>query len=228
MISSGRCLSIANYYLLFNEILAIMNENKRVGIYGGTFDPIHNGHLNLAFEMMEIHGLDEIWFCPNKINPHKQDAQSCATSHRVKMLELALNPIPAFGILMNEIERKGISYTIDTLRELTKAENRHPYPTEIFLIVGDDSVGKFLQWKEPEKIVQMVPILVGKRSAQASLEGLKASPLVYESFVKGLTETKVMEISATDIRNRIRKKMYIGHLVPAKVVDYIYQNELYL
>lgn len=204
-----------------------MNKQTRIGIYGGTFDPIHNGHLNLAFEMMDHHELDEIWFCPAKTSPHKQEMQATASHHRVKMLELALDAVPSFGILMNEIQRTGISYTIDTLKEILLSENKHPYPAQVFLVLGDDSVARFLEWKDPEEIVKLVPILVGKRSCEIHLDSLKQSSLVHQAFLKGLTTTRVMEISATEIRRRIQEKKYIGHLVPPKVVDYIYENDLY-
>lgn len=206
-----------------------MEYGKKVGIYGGTFDPIHNGHINLALQMLEIHQLDEVWFCPAKINPHKQHIFSTSTAHRLRMLELALDDLPSFGILMNEVRREGLSYTVDTLRELIKTEKTYPFPDQIFLILGDDSVANFKSWKEPEEIVKLVPLLVGKRQCSHQENHQEFEPsILYEAIQKGLTSTKVMEISASAIRERVHQKKYIRHLVPSKVVDYIYENQLYL
>ncbi len=187
---------------------------KKVGLLGGTFDPIHFGHLNLAFEMLEKRGLDEVWFCPAWMNPHKLVGQASSTIDRLEMVRLAIEAIPQFKVIDNEVRRGGISYTVDTLREL-KAE--HP-ENQFFLILGADSVDLFFKWKEPEEILSLCEVLVGSRTKpEISQEILK------ENYVP----TRLLDISATDIRSRVNKYLYISHLVPGKVVDYIYSNRLY-
>lgn len=204
-----------------------MRVNKHVGLYGGTFDPIHFGHINLALEMMEYHQLDEVWFCPAHCNPHKVGTESSSSVHRLKMLELALEHLPSFGIVPNELQREGPSYTIDTLRELILEEQKEPYPSRFFLILGEDAVPGFFHWKEVNEIIRLAPPLVGKRFVDESFLELEGESEILHALRKGETPTRVMDISATNIRERVLKGLYIGHLVPSKVVDYIYQNHLY-
>lgn len=204
-----------------------MRINKHVGIYGGTFDPIHFGHLNAAIEIMEYHELDEVWFCPAQINPHKLEVQNASAEHRLKMLEIALADLPNFGVIANELRREGPSYTIDTLRELIAEERHEAYPSEFFLILGEDSVPNFFQWREAKEIIKLAPPLVARRFLSAQPLELQGDPEICEALRKGETPTHVMEVSATRVRERIHKGEYVRHLVPAKVVDYIYQNHIY-
>src|ERR1700741_3811719 len=102
-----------------------------IGIYGGTFDPIHLGHLNLAIDMLEKRNLDEIWFCPAWISPHKLAKEPAAAAHhRLAMLQLAIAGIPQFRILDVEIQRQGPAYTVDTLRELIEQEKSKSAPAQ--------------------------------------------------------------------------------------------------
>lgn len=190
-----------------------------IGIFGGTFDPIHYGHINLALEMMEAHHLDEVWFCPANLNPLKLTAHPISVQHRLKMLQLALEDIPGCRINDIELKRPGPSYTIDTLRTLVAQEK-----SKFCLIIGDDAASHFPQWRDPAEIVKLVPVFIGRRS----LESLpQMDPAIYETLAKGATETRLMEISGTEIRQRLAQGLYCGHLLPAKVLDYIYANKLY-
>lgn len=205
-----------------------MRENKHVGIYGGTFDPVHFGHLNMALEILEAHDLDEVWFCPASINPHKVENNSVSGSHRLKMLELALEDYPNFGIIDIEIKRGGPSYMIDTLLELIEGEKHRSYPREFSLIIGEDSVPGFFRWRRAAEIVKLVPILIGSRSCSIQQpQALEGDPEICAALKKGMTPTRIMEISATEIRERVQNNLYIGYLVPWKVVDYIYTHHLY-
>lgn len=204
-----------------------MRVYKHVGIYGGTFDPIHFGHLNTAIEIMEYHQLDEVWFCPANRNPHKIDRQSASAHHRLKMLEIALDELSYFGIVANELRREGPSYMIDTLRELREEEKKEAYPSQFFLILGEDSLPDFFHWKEPKEIIKIAPPLVARRFVLEKQLELQGDPEIVAALSNGLTPTHIMEISASRIRERVLKGEYIGHLVPAKVVDYISQNHLY-
>lgn len=199
----------------------------KVGVYGGTFDPIHFGHLNLAIEIMEAHHLDEVWFCPAQISPHKQKMTPTPVHHRLAMLELALCDIPNFKVLDIETKRQGPSFTIDTLRELIAIENQYSNQKEFYLILGDDSLPEFSRWHLPEEIIKLVPLLIGRRSSQCQSLEFKGNPAICEAIRNGLTPTRLMEISGTEIRQRLQQGKYVGHLLPAKVMDYIYKHHLY-
>lgn len=199
---------------------------RRIGLYGGTFDPIHFGHLNIAIQMKEFHHLDEIWFSLANRNPHKEEASESA-QHRLKMLEIALAEIPNFRIIDNELKRNGPSYTIDTLRELVSSQEKHVIKTTFFLILGEDSALNFSKWREPREIVKLATPLVARRTVLEKSHESQSDPVIEQALKKGITPIPVMEICATDIRKRVQEGLYIGHLVPSKVIDYIYQNHLY-
>ncbi len=201
-----------------------MQKRKRVGVYGGTFDPIHFGHLNAALAILEYHNLDEVWFCPAYVNPHKAGRNCAPAQHRLKMLELAIADLPHFHIVPLELHREGPSYTIDTLRDLTA---KHSEEVEFFFIIGEDSMADFFHWREPREIIKLAPLLIAKRFSLENPTHLGVDSEIEEALKKGITPTPFMEISASNIRQRILKGQYIGHLVPSKVVDYIYNNRLY-
>src|SRR5947209_6515465 len=106
-----------------------------IGIFGGTFDPVHNGHINLALEIQEAHQLDEVWFCPAQLSPHKLDQQPIEIAHRLNMLSLAIKNISGFRMLELEAHRPGPSYTIDTLLALIEREKENRHSKEFALIL---------------------------------------------------------------------------------------------
>lgn len=203
---------------------------KLIGIYGGSFDPIHFGHINLAVEMMEAHHLHEVWFCPAAQNPHKQHV-AAAPEHRLNMLRLAIENEPRFRLLEIEAHQPGPSYTFDTLSELDKIQSESPDPNTFALILGTDAAKSFHTWHRPEEIIQLARPLVGRRIDVADdtpeyvIEG---SPGIVEALRRGMTPTRIMEISSIEIRYRLKKMKYCRHLVPGKVLDYIITNRLYL
>jgi nicotinate-nucleotide adenylyltransferase len=163
---------------------------KKIGFFGGSFDPIHFGHLHLAIDMLEKHGLDEVLFCPAFCSPFKIDRPPIASGEeRLQMLKLVLADIPQFRVTPIEIERHQPSYTVETLRKLPKAEYR--------LILTKESAATFTKWKEPEEIKRLAPLLIGERA---------------------------FPISSSEIRERLKKKLYCGHLVPEKALAYIQQH----
>jgi len=196
----------------------------KIGIYGGTFDPIHFGHLNLAIQVKEKLGLDEIWLVPAQTNPLKTEFKTASASDRLHMLELAIENLPYIKLSRIEIERPAPSYTVETLRLLQEGYPRH----EFSLLIGLDSLIRFEEWKSPEELVRRVPLIIGKRTGkELTIPLFSNNPLIQKAVKEGIIETSVMEISATDIRERINRGLYIEHLVPPKVVDYIYDNHLY-
>lgn len=196
----------------------------KIGLLGGSFDPLHFGHLNLAIEMLEKHQLDQVWFCPAKINPLKQaSAPKEQSQERWKMLKIALDEIPAFKVLDLEVNREGPSYTVETLESLHR-----DYPNyKFYLILGDDAIPHFFKWHKPEEITSLATLLIGTRSL-ADLPSIQGSPLIKNAIKEGVTETKVMDISSTEIRKRLKCRKFCGHLVPSKILDYIYEHGLYL
>ena len=198
-----------------------------IGIYGGTFDPIHFGHLNLAVELMEKGGLDEVWFCPANLSPYKMEGSQVSAEHRVNMVEFAIGDIPQFKLLDMEVNRKGPSYTIDTIETLLALENQQENPREFRLLLGDDNIAGFFHWHRIEELVRLIPILIGCRHSIRHRLEHQGSTTVYNAVTNGLVETSMMDISSTAIRERVGKNLYCGHLLPAKVLDYIYKNRLY-
>ena len=169
----------------------------RIALFGGSFDPIHLGHLQLAMQLFKEHGLDELFFCPAAQSPFKEKPIASG-EHRKRMVELAIEGIPGFYILLAELSRGGISYTIDTLRLLRK---RHPN-AELFLILSEESFKEFPQWKDYEEILTLAKPLVGPRQ-------------------------EVGGISSTEIRSLLKKGIDCSFLIPRKTLDYIHSHHLY-
>ena len=196
---------------------------KKIGLYGGTFDPIHNGHLNLVLDIKEAQGLDEMWLIPTGVNPFKINQTVASAQQRLEMTQLAAQDYPELSVSDIEIERKGISYAIDTLNELIPQ-----YPdVEFCVVIGDDAAAGFFKWKDIHQVIELVPIYVGRRSCQNNLINLEGDSAVLEVLKRGYTETKILDISSTLIRQRIRNGLNCRPLLPPKVLDYIYKNHLY-
>lgn len=189
---------------------------SRVGIFGGTFDPIHHGHLITAQSVKEIRNLDKIIFIPAFISPHKQHEKASGAEHRINMLKLALDDIPFFECSDFEIKQHTISYTVDTLREFKN------YYDDIDLIIGYDNIFKFHTWKSPDEILKLANIVVLRRKSSYPIEYIDE---YVESAI--FVQTRGIEISATDIRNRVHSNLPIHYLVPKEVEDYIYKHKLY-
>jgi len=189
---------------------------SKVGIFGGTFDPIHHGHLITAQSVREIRALDKIIFIPSFISPHKADVNSASPEHRMNMLKLAVEGIDFFEVSDYEIKKEGISYTIDTLKEFKKKYDKLEF------IIGYDNIFKFHTWKNPDEIMKITKILVLKRKSSLP-------PPHEDKYVKSalFVETRGIEISATDIREKVKQGMPIHYLVPEKVKEYIYSFNLY-
>lgn len=194
----------------------------RVGIFGGTFDPLHWGHFHLAISLLEKHNLDQVWWIPVQINPFKE-SQPVSAKDRLAMLKLGLEGISAFKVMDLEMNRPGPSYTIDTLRELHRA---HP-EVSFYLLLGDDALAHFDRWKDPEEIIDLAPPLIGARQYLNFPSFLSLPQKVLNALEEGWTPLPLMEISATNIRKRLKEKLFCAHLAPAKVLDYIAQHRLY-
>ena len=202
--------------------------SKRIGIFGGSFDPIHLGHLLMAEQFRSELSLDTVKFIPAKISPFKLNYTPTADKHRLEMLKLAIGAHPNFEIDPIEIQRGGVSYTIDTVEQL---QSNQPDATW-FLLIGADSLKDFKKWKSPEKLLRSVQLVVARRGGcpepdWKELDGL-ASGETLRAIQQIRLDIPVMEISSTAVRQRIETKRSIRYLVPAPVEVYIQEHQLYL
>lgn len=185
---------------------------KRIGILGGTFDPPHLGHLIIAEEVRLALELDEIWFIPTYTPPHKDDAKT-EVHDRIKMIELAIETNPYFKISTIEIKRSGKSYTIDTMKELTTL---HP-DYEFYFLIGADMVEYLPKWHRIDELIKLVPFV-----------GVKRSGYELATDYNILTvNIPLIDISSTEIRNRLQNKRSAKYLVPERVYAYIRGERLY-
>jgi nicotinate-nucleotide adenylyltransferase len=201
-----------------------MSKKKKIGFFGGTFDPIHIGHLQLALEAQETFSLDEVLFCPTYLSPFKSAKPPCASAQeRLRMVQLAIEGIPGFKVLEDEIIQEKTSYTIDTLRALQEIDPLVQY----FLILGKDSVKNFFTWKEAHSLIELAPLLIGER-VKGETEGMGLSQEEAYILRQGLFKNHSIEVSSTYLRARLIARLYCKHLIPPKVLDYIREHGLYL
>lgn len=190
----------------------------KLAILGGTFNPVHIGHLMLAEDVRKEFGYDKILFIPACVPPHKAYKACVADSDRLEMLRLATKDNPYFEVDDCELKRKGVSYTIDTIYDL---ESRYQEKIEgkIGLIIGDDLLSGFESWHLAETLALRVRLIVGRRNS---------SVLPLESkFPFSPLSNSILPISSSDIRNRIINKKSWRYLVPESVFQYINERNLY-
>ena len=198
--------------------------NLKRGYFGGSFDPVHNGHLHLALELFEKHQLDEVFFCPTSQSPHKKHAPPHASKeHRRAMVTAAISPFPQFTLLDYELQKTSSCYTIETMRTLVEEDPKVDY----FLLLGEDAAASFSTWKDVDELIKLAPPLVGSREKDFLADIKGATPALTKLLKKGWTPIPRLEISSTWVRARIKKGEYAGHLVPGKVWDYIQTHHLY-
>jgi nicotinate-nucleotide adenylyltransferase len=199
----------------------------RIGIFGGTFDPVHLGHLILAENCREQGRLDQVWFIPAAAPPHKLDRPVTPFDRRAEMLRLALAGNPAFGVNELERDRPGPSYTADTLTELRR---RHP-GDEFFLLVGSDTLADLPAWHQPARILQMAGLLIWLRPGHPphSAEQLRQALRLPEQIEVRLqvVEGPLIDISSSDLRRRVAAGRSLRYLVPRAVEQYIREKGLY-
>lgn len=189
----------------------------KIGILGGSFDPIHKGHLILARESEKQFKLDKILFVPALIPPHKKhDHLLSPAPLRARMVEIAIQGNPQWELCDAELTRQGISYTVDTLRELGK---RYPPPHELFFIAGADSFLDLEEWKDPEEILKLAQWIVAPRPSYSlpdklpsRFHWLKIPPLA---------------LSATELRRKLERGEDVSEWVPEKVRDYLEREKVY-
>ena len=203
-----------------------MDDITRIGIYGGTFAPIHNGHVNAAKAFMDQMQLHYLFVIPTALSPEKMRDNGDDARHRMEMCRLAFKDEIGVVISDMEIERGGTSYTVDTLRALSREDRR------LFMLVGTDMALKLDTWREPEEIFKLCYPTYVRRESDKLLE-----KKIIEKNSKYLNEygricrrimTPEIELSSTQIRNMVKNGEDISHLVPEAVAEYIKENKLYL
>ena len=182
----------------------------RIGIYGGTFNPVHHGHLILARQALEEFNLDRLIFVPAAESPFKIQNHTAPAGDRLAMLRLAIAGEDRFSVDPLEIERGGISYSIDTVKMF---RSRDP-EAELFFLVGEDNADRLTEWHRFEELKKLVCFVVLSRSED------------FESSEYPVVQRRI-EISSTEIRNRVAKQESITYLVPESVKHYIEQHQLY-
>ncbi len=220
-------------------------HSSRIGIFGGTFDPIHLGHLILAETAFEQLKLDKLIFVPAKISPYKTDLPPAASAeHRMMMIQLAIAGREKWRLDSREIVREGPSFTIDTVREL---QQEHEGST-FFLFIGEDQLQGLSGWKESEVLNQLVSFVVFSRTHLPSMptetlndalaQGLPSALLKAGASIKNTNYQKkfsitpihlnrFVDISSTDIRERLAKNKNVDYLLSSTVHDYIKTHHLY-
>lgn len=199
----------------------------RLGIFGGSFNPVHYGHLLLAETCREQARLDQVWFMPASIPPHKQETDLADNRHRIAMLELAIAGYPPFQISQLELERGGVSYTVDTLRRVKESRE----DAELFFLMGADSLAEFGSWRMPEEICRLATPLVVRRagSPPPALDALE--PFADEETLRSIEQHEVsmpvIELSSTHIRRASSQGKSIRFQTPRAVERYIQTNGLY-
>lgn len=197
----------------------------RIGLYGGTFDPVHLGHLILAESCREQCSLDRVIFIPAGSPPHKRGRELTAGHLRAEMLEFAVAGYPEFVVDQSEIKRSGPSYTVETVRAFRQD---HPHD-ELFLLMGADSLFEFLLWKEPREIATLTSLIVVNRGPLAPSDLTTLVPHLGADAVERI-QCVVMpgiDISATDLRQRAKQGHSLRYLTPRAVERFIVEHGIY-
>ena len=198
--------------------LKLTESVLRIGVFGGTFNPPHSGHLRLAEMVRERFGLDRVLWIPNSRSPFKTGEELADAADRLAMVRAATAGNAAFSVSEIETRQRGASYTVETLRKLQEA-----HPGAAFrLMVGSDHLSGFSRWREPEEIARRAPLIVFPRAGHEQA----AVPEGFGKYVE-FSDTPRIDLSSTDIRKRIRAGWSVGDMVPRAVLEIIEERGLY-
>ena len=188
-----------------------MISSEKIGLFGGSFDPIHHGHLILARDAMESLGLDRVVFIPVNVSPHKLAHPPVAARLRCEMVAAAIAGEPRFSMDACEAEREGPSFAVDTVRLMRR---RFPQ-AELFYFIGEDNVSSLHTWREIDELKKLASFVV---LARGNLQPVKGFPVI----------SRNIDISSTDIRNRIARRLPVRYLLPDAVCAILTRHQLYL
>jgi nicotinate-nucleotide adenylyltransferase len=202
-------------------------KTMRLGVFGGTFNPVHLGHLILAEQCREQGRLDQVLFVPAPRPPHKQDTELASYAQRVEMLALATSGQPAFRVDELEKDRPGPSFTVDTLQQLRERHRE----AEMFLIIGSDTLRDLPQWYQPVRILELAGLLVVPRPGwsilgEAEVKKTLALPDSF-SLCCQTCEIPLIDIASRDLRRRIAQGRSVRYMIPRAVEAYIQDKNLY-
>ena len=196
----------------------------RLGILGGTFDPPHFGHLRMAEAALTQLQLDQVLFAPVGVQPLKQDQRVTTPEHRARMVEMAIAGDPRFALSRADLDRPGPHYTVELLAII---QGQYP-DAALWFILGEDSLGDLLRWRDPARVIQLARLAVLRRPGYepdwATLD--RALPDVRTRI--DWIEHAEIDISASSIRRRIKAGQSIAPCVPARVIDYLVEQRLYV
>lgn len=202
--------------------------DQRIGLYGGSFDPPHHGHLIIARSVAEALRLDRVVFLPSARPPHKDGGTLADPNARAAMVKLCIEEEPTFELSDFDLARAGPSYTIDTIQHFRK---RYGDGVELYWIIGGDSLGELTTWHRVSEIVDACHVVTARRRSSKDIDWEKLSGSLNGSQVSRLRdavlETPIIDISATDIRRRVSKGLSIRFLLPDPVRTYIEEHKLY-
>lgn len=199
---------------------------RKIGIMGGTFNPIHNGHLIVAEDVMEQCDLDKVLFIPSGQPPHKPDSEVIGAEHRYEMVRLAVESNCCFEASRIEVDRNGLTYTINTLQELREI---YGDGTVFYFIIGADVVQELITWKEYRNVFEMCDFIAVLRPGHdnSTFEGAIKKVRKDEGVRIQHVQSRLIDISSTDIRERLQRRESIKYLVPDRVEEYIETHSLY-
>jgi nicotinate-nucleotide adenylyltransferase len=195
----------------------------RLGIFGGSFDPVHLGHLAVAQACGQQASLDEVWFTPVAVQPLKHAGPLASDERRLEMLRLATKDEPRWRVCTLEIDRGGLSYSVDTLREI---HQQLPEAT-LFFLVGADTLRDVARWKEPEELFRLATPLVVRRPGDDEPNLAALAPLCPAEHSPLFVNMPAIDASSSEIRRRIAAAKSIDDLVPPPVAEYIAAHGLY-
>ena len=198
----------------------------KIGILGGTFDPIHNGHLALGRFAKEMFSLDEIWMMPNGNPPHKNSTSiESKTNHRVEMVRLAIENEDGFSLQLYEVERKEVNYSYLTMEHFVSE-----YPeNEFYFIIGADSLFHIEKWKCPERLLKTCVVLAAYRDGKTQTEmdeRIEYLNQKYQADIRLMCMPE-MDVSSTEIRENMKNHLSVKNLVPKAVYEYILKHGLF-
>ncbi|KAF1300187.1 MULTISPECIES: nicotinate-nucleotide adenylyltransferase [Enterococcus] len=206
--------SLVGTATLVQSELETIQKRKQVGILGGNFNPVHTTHLILADQVGQSLGLEKVYLMPEYLPPHKDGKTTISATHRLNMLELAVADNPLLAVETIELERKGISYTYDTMKELTE---KNP-DTDYYFIIGGDMVAYLPEWYRIDELVQLVRFVGVKRP---DFPAESEYPVIW-------VDAPLMDISSSMIRKRIAQGCSVRYFLPENVLHYIQEKRLYL
>jgi nicotinate-nucleotide adenylyltransferase len=190
----------------------VSQRGVRIGIFGGSFDPPHTGHLLVAIDAIEQLGLEQLFLVPAAAQPLKMEGSGASPADRLQMVKLLARSHPALHVDAIEIERGGLSYTVETLAAFAERYSE----AERFFLVGADVLESFARWREPERVLSLARVAVFRRGDESELQPGMV-PL----------SSRMVDISSTEIRRRVAKGLTIRGFVPDAVAEYIESRRLY-